>query len=257
MSPNFLDKLRKKPLDASRRESVFRLYDEERGYQQYHDTCKSIYGSNLQQTEDDILFNTGVEHVPILDESVATEALETILEKADGTTRKENIDYSEILHVEDWKFIQTLFGQIFSPALDKKLNRYFHSDYVVYWFTFLRAIPSFDSRRSFLWHCDKGPSSHLKILLYLNGTEEHGGNTEFLDRGMTEQFTESGYLFGPVDARQKDLSNLARNLDIDYRPKKWAIRPGEGIIFEPSKVLHRGNLTNPRAEVCPRPMPTS
>ena len=112
----------------------------------------------------------------------------------------------------------------------------------MYWHTFLRALPSSDSRRSFLWHCDKGPSCHLKLLLYFNGTDEHGGNTQFLDRRVTDEFTKTGYLFGPVDARQEDLSDLAKDLSIDYSPQQWDIQQGEGIVFEPSKVLHRGIL---------------
>ncbi|WP_447971241.1 hypothetical protein [Nitrospira sp. M1] len=168
--------------------------------------------------------------------------LNTIISKSNESTRKKNIDYSAMLTVADTRFIETLFMKIFTPAFEQKLVQYFKSEFCIYWHTILRASPSPQARRSFLWHCDKGPSCHIKLLLYLNATDEHGGNTKFLDRRTTKKFAETGYLFGPVDARQADLSTLANTANIEFQPKQWDMQPGDGILFEPSQILHCGIL---------------
>ncbi|GJL61401.1 MAG: hypothetical protein NPIRA04_00550 [Nitrospirales bacterium] len=231
----------KKRLDPSRRKTVFTEYDEARGYQRYHQYCQSVVKRQFSR-EDDALSTQGLEHVTVFDESTAATTLDSLLSKTEGSIQKENIDYSEMLQVSDYPFLGQMFQNIFTPSIDHKLLHYFKSEYFVYWFAILHTIPFSTSRRSFLWHCDKGPSRHLKILIYLNNTDEHGGNTEFFDREFTKHFSKTGYLFGPVDARRSDLSDLAKKLNLPYHPKKWLMKAGEAIIFEPSQILHRGIL---------------
>ena len=242
MSPNFFDTFRKKPLDPSRHEAVFTSYDEERGYRAYHEYCQQLLERTVENGANNPLSLHGIEHTSVLDPHEASDTLTMVVKKSSAVVKKEDIDYSEMLTVQDIHFIETLFEKIFTPTLNQKLIEYFKSEYFIYWYTVLRATPTPHARRSFLWHCDKGPSSHIKLLLYLNGTEEHGGNTEFLDRQTTEKFIKTGYIFGPVDARQSDLSTLAKNANIDYSPKKWDMKPGDGILFEPSQILHCGIL---------------
>ncbi|MGB0911615.1 MAG: hypothetical protein ACPGYT_14745 [Nitrospirales bacterium] len=239
----FLDTFRKNSsLDPSRKETVFTIYDEERGYRAFHEHCKTFHEQTLDDETDDALIQCGIEHIQALEERTASDALKAILTTSNSSVQKENIDYSEILTVPDRNFITTLFEKIFTQTLDQKLKRYFKSAYCIYWHTFLRTIPSPQARRSFLWHCDKGPSCHIKLLVYLNGTDEHGGNTDFLDRSTTAAFAKTGYLFGPVDARQSDLAQLAKQHHIDFNPLEWEMKPGDGILFEPSQILHSGIL---------------
>lgn len=243
MIRKFLDTFQKKSsLDPSRRDAVFSDYDQERGYRAYHEHCKSFHKQPIDDKTDDALIQHGIEHIQALDEGAVSNALKTILATSTTAVRKENIDYSEILTVPDKTFIATLFEKIFTPTLEQKLTRYFQSAYCIYWYTFLHTIPSPQARRSFLWHCDKGPSCHIKLLVYLNGTDEHGGNTEFLNRSTTAAFAKTGYLFGPVEARQSDLAQIAKQHHIDFKPRQWKMNPGDGILFEPSQILHSGIL---------------
>jgi len=243
MSPRFLDTFRKKQLDPSRSDAVVTAYDEDRGYRAYHEHCQRLLKKTINDNAaNDELSQRGIERIHALDASMTSDTLNTIISESTVSVQKENIDYSEMLTIADLHFIENLFKKIFTPRFEQKLIQYFKSEYCIYWYTILRATPSPQARRSFLWHCDKGPSCHIKLLLYLNGTEEHGGNTKFLDRLTTKRFTETGYLFGPVDARQADLSSLATTENIEYEPKQWDMQPGDGILFEPSQILHCGIL---------------
>jgi len=76
--------------------------------------------------------------------------------------------------------------------------------------------------------------------MYLNGTESHGGNTEFLDRSATQEFERLGYVFGPNKRRSDDLAPLARKNGLRYEPRMWPIKAGEALLFEPAGALHRG-----------------
>ncbi|GJL52427.1 MAG: hypothetical protein NPIRA01_36540 [Nitrospirales bacterium] len=242
MSPRFLDTFRKKSLDPSRSDTVFATYDEERGYRAYHEHCHTLLKKTINNDANDTLSLQGIEHIQAIDTTVASDTLSTIISESNVLAQKETIDYSEMLAMPNTHFIENLCVKIFTPAFEQKLVQYFKSEYCIYWHTILRASPSPQARRSFLWHCDKGPSCHIKLLLYLNGTDEHGGNTKFLDRHTTKRFAETGYLFGPVDARQPDLSSLAKAANIEYHPQQWDMQPGDGILFEPSQILHCGIL---------------
>ncbi len=217
-------------------------YDKERGYEHYHQYCQSIFPPTNKSESETALNRLGVQHLSILNEQLSKSTLHVFEQQAKRNTQKENIDYSEILVHEDQEFLHDLFKKIFTPSFDTILTHHLGSEYCIYWHTILCAMPSPIARRSFLWHCDKGPSSHVKLLVYLNGTDEHGGNTMFLDRPTTSAFTKTGYLFGPVNARQADLAMLAQQHSIDYHPQEWAMQPGDGILFEPSQVLHCGIL---------------
>jgi hypothetical protein len=93
---------------------------------------------------------------------------------------------------------------------------------------------------SFRWHCDKGPSAHLKLIVYLNPTAAHGGNTEFMDLADTRAVAERGYLFGWSKIRTGDVAHLAelagRSLATCLRERE----AGEAVLFQPGRVLHRG-----------------
>ena len=43
-----------------------------------------------------------------------------------------------------------------------------------------------DARNFFLWYCDRGPQSHLKLLIYLNDADEQGGSTQHLSLRDTD-----------------------------------------------------------------------
>jgi hypothetical protein len=114
---------------------------------------------------------------------------------------------------------------------------------------------------SFRWHCDRGPRAHLKLLFYLNDWSEHGGGTAFLDLETTRRIAASGYVFAPVKTRVADLGPIAQECGVDCAPWLEEMKAGEGILFQPASVLHRGRIstTGPRHVVTlcllPSPIP--
>ena len=83
--------------------------------------------------------------------------------------------------------LRVLLDAVLTPEVDAMLTGFFASEYLVYWISVTVTPPDPERQTvSFRWHCDKGPAAHLKLLVYLNGTPEHGGNTEFIDLADTE-----------------------------------------------------------------------
>jgi len=242
MFPNLFHRTAKLDLDPERASQTYALFDQQQGYQSYAQHCQQRFSGTLDSAQS-LITQQGIEHLQILGAPETGEFLSQTLALADtAITNKPEIDYSEILVIRDKDFLETWFRKIFQPALTAKLTGYFQSHFLVYWYTFLKAKPADQAVRSFLWHCDKGPSTHLKILLYLNDMQDHRGNTIFLDRATTARFAQSGYVFGSVKKRTDDLTDLARQEGITLQPQSWDMKAGEGVAFEPSQVLHRGIL---------------
>jgi hypothetical protein len=93
---------------------------------------------------------------------------------------------------------------------------------------------------SFRWHCDRGPKTHLKLIVYLNATDEHGGNTEFVSLADTARVAAHGYLFGWAQTRSSDIGDISRIAQRDLAPCSRAMGAGDGVLFQPATVLHRG-----------------
>jgi hypothetical protein len=150
---------------------------------------------------------------------------------------------SAVLDVDDEPWSRDLPSGSLTKEVDEQAAGFFGSEYFVYWFTITRATPVPElGLNSFRWHCDRGPVGHLKLLLYLNGHEEHGGGTDFLDLETTRALEPSGYVFAPVKTRVADLAPLAARSAVAWAPWSPQMRAGEGILFQPSNVLHRGRL---------------
>ncbi|MGD9850326.1 MAG: hypothetical protein AB7T38_03560 [Nitrospirales bacterium] len=242
MLSNLFRRTPKLDLDPERALQTYALFDDRQGYQSYAHHCRERFSGTIDSAPG-LLTQQGLEHVSILNPPEAGELLSQALTRTDESmTNKPQIDYSDILIIRDKVFLETWFRKIFQTALTAKLTGYFQSHFLIYWYTFLKAKPADQAVRSFLWHCDKGPSAHLKILLYLNDMKEHRGNTIFLDRATTARFAQSGYVFGSVKKRTDDLTELARQEKIPLHPYSWDMKAGEGVAFEPSQVLHRGIL---------------
>jgi len=241
MWPKFFQRKGQSTQGSDRFNQTLESFDLVQGYRQYHKQCQTI-SAQTSQGEPSILQEKGVEHLTILTPSEAKQFLTDSLAVADKTISKPEIDYSEIIVVQDLSVLQPWFQKILQPTLHQKLRNYFRSEYLIYWYAFLKATPAETAVRSFLWHCDKGPSCHVKILLYLNDFSEQKGSTVFLDRLTTRQFGKMGYVFGSVKKRAEDLSELAQQNSIAFHPQEWKMKAGEGIIFEPSQVLHKGIL---------------
>lgn len=240
-------------------EKIHREFCETRGYGSYHDHCRQQSGRDLEPGGGALLAQ-GFEKVPIMPAEEASILLDQVLTRSTGETRSNGGDYLDILELDDPAFMQDVLARIINDEIDQKIAAYFKSEYFIYWHILSRANVGHVTRRSYCWHCDKGPQNHLKILFFLNGSDEHGGNTEFLDRPCTDGFENTGYLFCPVKSRTSDLSELAHKHGIDYKPQRPDIKAGEAYLFEPTNVLHRGILPTmgPRyiLTICLLPSPT-
>ena len=201
------------------------LYDHKAGYAKLHFICQRSYRREPADFESD-LTRDGIERLPVLDEAECAK-LRTMID-ADSDFLRHHL------------FRVSLMAKIFTGAVDRRISGYFGSEYLPLWCRFFRNDPAGDRNISFSWHCDGGPTKHLKLLLYLNASQEHGGNTQFLDRPTTDAFKGIGYVFCDINHRLDDLSALAERHGIPYAPMEAPVRTGEAILFEPANVLHKG-----------------
>jgi hypothetical protein len=240
MPRTFLKRLVKTELDARRVERVFRKYDRACGYERFHAHCRAAFRRTL--SNDPIpLIEEGVECLRVMNEEATANTLRQIRERFESERFRKNADRVHAYRIDDEAFARQLLSDAFTPEVDDHVARFFGSEYFVHWFIVNRAMPRPEENfNSFLWHCDKGPRAHLKLLIDLNGVQEHGGRSDFLNLEETRKLADSGYLFGAVAERRSDLSSLAASVGVEFRPRSWRLAAGEGLLFQPSSVLHRG-----------------
>ena len=122
------------------------------------------------------------------------------------------------------------------------LLSYFESEYIPCWMKYYKNNPEDldDSQVSFKWHCDGGPEKHLKILVYLNSSEESGGDTMLMGRRTTFLLKKLGYLYRSINKRTSDLSELCKLYNIPHNPVAANCKEGEALIFAPMSYIHKG-----------------
>lgn len=149
--------------------------------------------------------------------------------------------------------------RLLKDNIDQRIAAYFGSEYIPLWFRFYRAVPDESPNASFRWHCDGGPSKHLKILLYLNGVDEHGGDTLFVSRETTEAFKRLDYVFCEINRRVEDLAPMAKKNGIPFAPVSLTPGAGDALLFEPMSIMHRGSWPTKTSrdliQVCLLPSP--
>lgn len=193
------------------------------------------------------LVSEGIERLPVLD-SRRCATYRALMDAADPV-------------LDDRAFRLAMLGEVLSDAVDRRLTAYFGSEYLPLWCRFYRADPDKPPSVSFRWHCDGGPSRHLKILVYLNGCDEHGGDTICCDRATTDAFKQAGYVFGDVRRRLEDVEPLAEAAGIRFAPISFWPETGDALIFEPMAIMHRGcwprRATRYIIQICllPSPLP--
>jgi hypothetical protein len=221
---------------------VFREYDRRRGFDAWSRDCQASSTRTPRSAERDVLGRVGFAHVKLMSEKQAVDIREAAFANEAGVEDRKNVAYSQTIKTSDKTFLKSVVEKLITPEVDDVLYNFFGSEYCPYWYHFSRALPNKEPKRAFLWHCDKGPSMHAKMLFYMTGVEETGGNTYLLDRQTTLQFDKAGYVFGSQSDRQNSLDELAKQNSITFNPVSFNMRPGEAILFLPQKVLHRGLL---------------
>ena len=131
--------------------------------------------------------------------------------------------------------LRTLFSAAFEHT-GPLLHQYFQSEFAPCFCSMLKQGPmGKDVDDSYRWHRDSGPSSHLKLVVYLN--DDHDGATAVMSREDSRKFIDAGYL---EQERLFHLDDFASEHGISYKPYRVQPKAGSGLIFEPTNVLHKG-----------------
>jgi hypothetical protein len=235
------DRLLKPELDAGRAQRVYREYDVRRRYGEYHACCQTRFAREMDLGSDNPLGQQGFEYFTPLSENDAARWRRDLQSHHSLGLLKKDSRHLEGFHVGDMDWQQSLLALVLSGQLDTRIAGYFRSEYLVHWLTFSLTRQAVEQQSvSFRWHCDKGPSAHLKLIVYLNATEEHGGNTEFIDLEDSEAVARRGYLFGRSKSRSSDIRHLSRIAGRELTSHASPLKAGQAVLFQPSKVLHRG-----------------
>lgn len=238
---NLLSRALKPEIDPRRARRVYREFDLNRGYREYHELCKARFARGSAPACPEDLRVRGFDYLDVLEPGYAHELLREINSRHALSYVKKDTKNLQGFHVTDEKLIREVLHAVLKDEVDRHLVGFFESEYLIHWLTFTMAPQAEEQDSvSFRWHCDKGPRSHLKLIVYLNASEEHGGNTEFIDLDDTASVASRGYVFAWSLARSGDVDHLSRIAGREIRPHLKPMRAGEGVLFQPASVLHRG-----------------
>lgn len=239
--PAFVQRFYKPERDPQRAQRVWRTFDEQRHYDAYLARCRAACRRAPRPAGEPELAARGFVYLPALTPEAARAHAQALQAGHELQLLKKGSAHLEGFRVGDRQWLAGFLDEVLRDAVDRAIAGFFGSEYLVHWvaFSLTRAAVEQESV-SFRWHCDKGPSAHLKLIVYLNPTAEHGGNTEFMDLEATMAVAQRGYLFGRSQARTADTAHLAklagRALPTELRERQ----AGEAVLFQPARVLHRG-----------------
>lgn len=227
--------------DPQRAGETWREFDENRHYAEYLTRCRAAWRRTPPPPADPDLAQRGFSFLLALQSSAAADVVAELEGRYQPQLLKKDSKHLEGFRVGDRQWMTSLLDQVLQGPVDAAIAAYFRSEYLVHWATFAltRAAKEQESV-SFHWHCDKGPSAHLKLIIYLNPTASHGGNTEFMDLADTSAVARQGYLFGWSKTRTGDVAHLSRMAGRALATHLRERDAGEAVLFEPSRVLHRG-----------------
>lgn len=107
-----------------------------------------------------------------------------------------------------------------------------------------------DVSPSDVWHFDNHYNSWtMKLLVYLNSQKVEKGATEFIEASLSRQLSEKTGYMGLLSQRARykeyveDYSSYFSLKEDSYDPPYYTfspVKPGTGVWFCPSRVLHRG-----------------
>lgn len=228
-------------LDPGRSARRFRHYDA-LGFDRWHEQCRAARQGpvDLDHPVRRTLAEQGVALLDVVAPAAAAALLDQLQRLPVLPRRGGDIEWAEDFDVTDRATAHTVLPQLLTPAIVAAVRSQLESEFMVYWWSAARTLPRTPSTRSMLWHCDTGPSRHLKLLVYLEDAAASGGNTHFIMRSASDRLLDSGYTFGRTSRRRHDLGPLARRLGFDDRIVEFPIRAGQGVLFEPTRTLHRG-----------------
>lgn len=229
-------------LDPSRVSRVFEEFEEQRGYGDWHLYCKSQLTRELPKR-----------YVPLpvvrdgfaVQRIVSAEGASQLLAAAGDSSKVQRLkrDSAKLqgYDLSDPALVQRLVETALTDEVDAQCLDFFRSEYFVYWYTLSRTAPvEGPASVSFMWHCDRGPRAHLKLLVYLNNYAEHGGGTAYLDLESSSAVANSGYVFARGRRRTASLEQLAKLAGRPLKAYDHHPHAGDPVLFQPSRVLHLG-----------------
>ena len=235
-----VNRIYKRERDPRRAQSVWDEFDRNRHYAEYLARCRARYRRAPAPVGDADLQQRGFTRLRALDAAAAAACIRELESREPQLLKKDSSDL-EGFRIADRQWLETLLGRVLQGPVDTAIAAFFGSEYLVHWvaFSLTRKAPQ-QASVSFKWHCDKGPSAHLKLIIYLNDTNAHGGNTEFMDLPDTMAVAQRGYLFGWSKTRTGDVAQLSRLAGRTLATHLHAHAAGEAVLFQPGRVLHRG-----------------
>ncbi len=212
---------------------VFNFYDNSCQYGHLREVSRQAFGG-VEKTNEAILD----EHKSMFRQALSPEEIDTFLrhfshEKNHSNQHKEMLPFAKM---------------ILSPEVDAAAKAYFGSHYAVMWASW-QEVKGPDSPKLYFvkWHCDGGPSCHLKTITYFNNTSEHESATWIADLESTQRLKEAGYIVNDINTRQSDISDIVESFDINFKPERIEFEAGDTLLFNPSQRAHRGELPKPDA----------
>ncbi|MAD02031.1 MAG: hypothetical protein CMK65_00190 [Pseudoalteromonas sp.] len=209
-----------------------RFFEKTQGYQDLDRQSQSFFERSYLIDKNSL----NSQHQNLLREVLPSEICEYLIKeyKENGTSFLNN------------EFIERTLPIILNQEIDSQLCSYFNSEYTLLWYSFLDTeATSEPQKRSYssYWHCDGGPKKHLKILIYLNSSDEHAGNTLFLDRAATNRLKDIGYIFNDIENRTDNIESLCKAKGINFEMLSYdTICAGDALIFNPNILAHKGQL---------------
>lgn len=236
-----LSRVYKRETASDRAARVWDEYDRRRGYADYAGLCRKALRRESAALGEDLLNGRGFVHLNLLDPAAAQQLRARIEEEHELSLVKKRSKDLAGFRITDRAQMRAFLRTLITPAADAQFLNYFHSEYLVHTATFT-VTPKAPEQASvsFRWHCDKGPRRHLKMIVYLNATAEHGGNSEFIDLDGTASVARHGYLFGWSRTRTGDIDRLSAIAGRQLRSHAQPMPAGGAVIFQPARVLHRG-----------------
>ncbi len=232
-------------LDAARVTKVFAEFDDRRGYAAWHTHCKTVLARPLPIRDAP---GPVVKDGFAVEQAMPRETAASLLAAASAGQQpgmlKRDSAKLEGYDLDDAALLRRLAASALTPQVDAHCLEFFRSEYFIYWYTLSRTAPVEGPEGrpsvSFMWHCDRGPSRHLKLLVYLNDHSEHGGGTSYLDLAGSEAVARSGYVFARGRRRTGSLEELSTLAARPLAAYEHLPQAGDAVLFQPSRVLHRG-----------------
>ena len=190
-------------LDPRRAEKVFDEFDRIRRYEAWQTHCRLHLTRPLPANAGQgPVVDQGFVTLNVMPPAVAAELITEVDRQHDAARLTRDSAKLKGYQLDDPALLQRLLEAVLTSAVDHHCLEFFRSEYMVYWYTPSRTAASEEpASASFRWHCDQGPRTHLKLLVYLNDYREHGGGTSYLDLAASAAVARTGYLFARGERR--------------------------------------------------------